>query len=157
MTKPMPCPSPLPRPTLRELVHALAQLNPREAAHHQERLASLEERQAEAQARLRQEETGLAAVATDGTRWALTEWQLRSAAVASARRAWRHLLVDEDVLREGVEEALFHARQALAMGFVHCATCHGTGEGPRPALDVSVEWPACAECGGRGWRPAARR
>jgi len=153
----MPCPSPLPRPTLRELVQALAQLNPPEAAHHQERVASLEERQTKAQAHLRDEEAALAAVATDGTRWALTEWQLRSAAVASARRAWRHLLVDEDVLREGVEEALFHARQALAMGFVHCATCHGTGEGPRPALDVSVEWPACAECGGRGGRPAARR
>ena len=157
MTEPMPCPSPLPRTTLRELVQALAQLNQPEAAHHQERLASLEERQAEAQARLHQEESGLAAVATDGTRWALAEWQLRSAGVASARRAWRLLGVDEDVLREGVEEALFHARQALAKGIVPCPTCQGTGEGTRPAPGSSAEWPACAGCGGRGWCPAARR
>ncbi|MBM7117617.1 hypothetical protein [Archangium primigenium] len=146
----MPCPCPPPLPPLRELLQALGHLAPPEAEHHMETLESLEERQANTRARLAHEEASLARVVPDGTRSASEAWCLYASAVSAARRASRQLAVDEAVLRESLEDALFWARQRQAQGVVHCAACRGTGEDSRPAPGSALEGAACPACEGRG-------
>ena len=153
----MSCPTPSPHPTLRELLQALARLHPAEAARHQAPLESLEKSLAQAQAQLIQEEARRAEVKPDGTRAASWAWWPRATAVANARRALRLLDVDEAVLRERLEDALFLARQCEAQGLRPCASCRGSGEGSCPPPGGSAELSACAACDGRGLVLTARQ